>query len=316
MLKNFFNGRYFIERSTVIEKPAKVVFQKIRDLKTWNSWSPWVLHEPDIKMEFSKNSEKEGGSYQWDGKLIGAGKVTHEKLIEHSAIEQKIEFFKPFKSVCKIGWRFVEQGKNKTQVSWSMEGKMPFLFRFMIPKMKKEIGADYEFGLTLLKGELDPKAHSPKISFTSESHLESQKFLVTPYKGNLKELPKEMHSAYSNLMKYIEKSGFQMIKGVCIYYKVNPKTGAVICDFALQVEGEGDAGEFALKTLPAQKYFQTTLKGDYSFLGIAWGQAFTHLKMIKKNFDWKKPSLEVYVKDPRTIKNPNDYLTDLYVPIK
>ena len=39
-------GEYEVKRSILIQKKAKVIFDKICDFKTWNEWSPWLIHEP------------------------------------------------------------------------------------------------------------------------------------------------------------------------------------------------------------------------------------------------------------------------------
>lgn len=318
MFTNFFNGKYRVERSILIEKPVKDVFQTVLNLKSWNSWSPWILHEPNTPIEYSSDVTKEGSFYIWNGKLVGEGKLTHQKIVKNQVINQKLEFIRPFRSVCKVGWVFEEQKKNTTKTTWIMEGKMPFLFRLFIPKMKVEIAKDYEFGLAMLSGKVNPKAEFPVISFVTEQRFfNTQQYLVHSYQGNLKTMAQEMPTAIDKLEKHIKKSSFEVAGALTtIYYKVNSKTGDVVCDFALPVAGSGALGGYSLKTLPKQKYFQTNLKGNYHFLEMAWRQAFNHVKMKKLKRSIKKPCFEVYPNDPRKLKNTNNYLTEIYIPIQ
>ena len=105
------------------------------------------MHEPGTTLAFSDKPDQEGGWYTWDGKLIGAGKLTHEKFTGEEKIEQRIEFKRPFKSVCKVWWELEKKDDSTTLVSWNMDGKMPFLFRFMAKKMPEYISKDYDTGL-------------------------------------------------------------------------------------------------------------------------------------------------------------------------
>jgi hypothetical protein len=55
------------------------------------------MHEPGTTLAFSDNPDQEGGWYTWDGKLTGAGRLTHEKLTGEEKIEQRIEFIRPLR---------------------------------------------------------------------------------------------------------------------------------------------------------------------------------------------------------------------------
>ena len=318
MFKNFLSGNYFVKSSKIIKKPDKTIFSKVRDFKSWHSWNPWVLHEPKAKIIYSQKYDQEGGYYAWDGKMIGAGKIMHEEIIEPSSIIQKLEFVRPFRSVSQITWEFKELKKDQTEVSWIMEGKMPFFLRGMIPSIEKECEKDFEFGLAMLNGKLDSKAEYPTISFSKKPVFrKEQKYLIESFKGNLSELPKEMSSSFGKMIEYIKKNKLKTdYQAACLYHKVNPKTGAVKCDFAFPIENNKKSEEFTLKTLPNRKYALTTLKGNYHFLEMAWRQAFGHLKMQKYKPLWKYPSIEIYANDPRKVKNSNNYTTEIYIPIR
>ncbi len=56
------------------------------------------MHEPEASLDYSENGQSEGGCYSWDGKLIGAGKVTHLEIQAGRAIHQQIEFQRPLQS--------------------------------------------------------------------------------------------------------------------------------------------------------------------------------------------------------------------------
>ena len=115
------------------------------------------MHEPDTRLEFSQSPEQEGGWYTWDGDRVGAGKLTHVSIEPPDRIEERIEFLRPFKSVSAVWWEFVDSD-GQTEVSWNMKGAMPFFFRFMTRMMSVMIGKDYDLGLALLRGTLDPRA--------------------------------------------------------------------------------------------------------------------------------------------------------------
>ena len=81
-------GGYTVHRSLVIKADRRTVFDKIRDTPSWGEWSPWLMHEPDARLDFSANPGEEGGSYSWDGQYIGAGTLTHARFHDQDRIDQ------------------------------------------------------------------------------------------------------------------------------------------------------------------------------------------------------------------------------------
>ncbi|MCW8885460.1 MAG: SRPBCC family protein, partial [Motiliproteus sp.] len=139
-------GEYQISRSRIYDLSPQQLFDKIRDFRSWPQWSPWLIHEPGTHLEYSADCDQEGGYYSWDGQYVGAGKLTHLRFQTPQRIEQEIEFTRPFKSVCQVSFHFTERDEG-TELTWSMQGRMPFLFRFMTAKTVAMITKDYDLGL-------------------------------------------------------------------------------------------------------------------------------------------------------------------------
>ena len=119
------DGSFSVRRSLEIDAPIESVFDAVVDFKSWPEWSPWLLHEPDTRLEYSDDYRLEGGYYSWDGKVVGAGRLTHIAIKPGSRISQQIDFIRPFKASNQVIWEF-EARDAKTLVSWEMQGRMPF----------------------------------------------------------------------------------------------------------------------------------------------------------------------------------------------
>jgi hypothetical protein len=83
-------ANYEVLRSRVIDVSPEQVFKQVEDFKHWESWSPWLMHEPDSTMEYGDSTTGPGGWYSWNGQHIGAGKMTHVSMIENESIEQAL----------------------------------------------------------------------------------------------------------------------------------------------------------------------------------------------------------------------------------
>ncbi|MEW8078383.1 MAG: SRPBCC family protein [Candidatus Thiodiazotropha endolucinida] len=311
------DGSFAVRRSLEIGVDQKTVFNKIRDFRSWSDWSPWLMHEPDTTLDFSDTPDREEGWYSWDGSIVGAGKLTHEKFSGEEKIEQRIEFLRPFKSVSRVWWEFEPKGEDKTLVHWNMAGSMPFLLRFMAKKIPAYIGKDYDTGLYMLRGTLEADAEVPRMSFDGPVELPEQAALTLHFEGHLEAMKKAMTEGFPRLGHYVDEHGLTATGcPFSIYHKVDLKTMHFDCDMAIPVAPETTSTELEVKRFSGGRYYKTTLRGSYEFLELAWYQAYAHLQMSKIKPLHKQASREMYENDPATVSHSNEIVTSIYIPIK
>lgn len=309
-------SHYLVRRSLPMRIERERVFAQVRDLKTWPAWSPWLIHEPDASLDFSATTDQAGSDYAWDGRRIGAGRLTNVRLDVPSRIEQRIEFVRPFKAVADIWWEFAER-EGGTEVSWCMRGGMPFLMRPLIKLTRRMVEKDFELGLAMLRGHLDPDAERPTLRFTGETELAAQRAIAIPFSGGLQDLVAAMRQGFPDLAAQVASQGREPAgPALAAYYKVNPDTLRFVCDIALPVDDQTDPGGFGVARIAGGRYFLTELEGGYGFLEVAWYSLTAHVRMLKLRVDKTRPYLEVYAKDPSAVQHSNEVLTRLYVPIR
>lgn len=309
------DGRYKVTKSLIIKRHQRTMFAKIMDFESWSSWSPWLLHEPDAKVTYSSKCSEVGGSYSWDGSMIGAGKLTHERAEDSHEIIQKIEFTRPFRSQSKVSWLFENIDNDATKVTWDMEGQMPFLFRFMASSIAPAVGNDYELGLNLLNGVMDADSEHPQIEFSGITQIDDQKCLCKPFAGNMMEFQKVIESTYTKLQQQAASAATG--SPFVAYHKVNLKKDYYELDFALPIADDNVApGDFESKEILGGKFFCTNMSGDYRFIKLVWNCAFNHARMCKHRIDKNRPSLEIYTTNPLEVKHSNELVTRICLPIK
>jgi len=310
----FLDGGYEVKRTLVVNRDPQSVFDKVMDFTSWNSWSPWFLHEPDAKTSYSAHPDRVGGSYSWDGEVIGAGKLTHQSAEIPREIMQKIEFTRPHSAIAEVFWHFREAEEGATEVTWGMTGKMPFLLRFMASRMPAAIGRDYELGLHMLNGELDAEAEYPRIRFEGIIERPARKCLCQPFAGTLEQMRQEIESAFTQLTSQAgcARTGMPFL----VYRKISKDNRYFELDFAVPLSGDPEPGSHVIKNIPGGRFLHTMLYGDYRFLEVGWPCAFNHLRMHKYRYDAKRPSLEVYENDPVTTTHSNEISSSIYLPIK
>ena len=274
------------------------------------------MHEPDASLDYNDPVSEEGGSYSWDGKLIGAGSLTHRVISPPTLIEDEIRFIRPFKSSSKVSWNLEPDGEG-TRVTWSMKGKMPFLFRPMLPMMTGMLVKDYQLGLILLKGELEPESEYPTIEFDGIEHYDGWHVISVPFEGHYDEMIESMEKGFTKLFSAVNHLGVEPAgMPLSAYHKADHRTQQFACDMAVPVEPGTTVEGFESKQLAGGRFYCVTLKGDYRFLELAWFKAMSHIQMLKLKHDKLRPSYELYLTDPEDVSHSNDNLTRLLVAIR
>lgn len=318
-----FDGAYEVRRQIRIRAPRRAVFEKVRDFRTWHEWSPWLMHEPDAQVQFGE-PEREGGYYAWDGKYVGAGRLTHVSLQMPGRIEQRIEFVRPFRSVCEVFWEFEEarlpEGEEATELAWGMRGRMPFRLRFLARRVASMVEKDYDLGLAFLNARLDPQADTLNVEFRGPVRRDAQRCLCLRFDGSIREMPRAMQEGFPRLAAYLKSRGIELGGApLTIYRKSDCKKQTVTCDMAFPLPEDAPteerAGGFDVRHLPGGDYFEVSARGDYRFLELAWHAAMCHVRMKKLKYDKSRPPFEIYANDPRETAK-NDLLTSIHLPLR
>jgi DNA gyrase inhibitor GyrI len=309
---------YTVKRSIVIAKPLPEVFDYIVDFNNWNAWSPWLLHEPDAPTR-TFDGAAERGVHRWNGERIGAGQMTHKRIVQNDRIDIKLELLSPRESTSDVSWQVVDAssgGAPATQVIWTLVAQMPLPFRPFQNFIAKMIGYDFALGLALLRGKLNPSSEHPKLAFDGVVSRAAQTYVTEYFEGTLGAMKDVMKDAYPRLWNAIsaDTERWEQKPSIAAYHKVKFMRGTTVMDMGLAVK-HLNAGEAGL-ALPAGRYFQMTLRGSYEFLPSSWNTIYGQIKMQGYKIDKTRPSLEVYQTNPMQVPNSNDWVTLLCVPLK
>ena len=143
---------YTVERSSIINAPAKDIYAQIIDFRKWRTWSPWDERDPDMTRTYSGPDSGPGAVYQWSGnRKAGKGRMEITGTTEPSEVTIALDFVKPFKSSSTTVFR-LQPTEGATKVTWSMTGPKTLMVKAMglFRSMDKMVGPDFENGLQRL----------------------------------------------------------------------------------------------------------------------------------------------------------------------
>ncbi|MEZ4846181.1 MAG: SRPBCC family protein [Bdellovibrionota bacterium] len=142
---------YVVERSIEIHAIQDDVFDWVADFSKWKQWSPWFEYEPNATYQYSGEMGMKDSSIRWDGKIVGRGTMTLDKIEPHHHLFMTLMFETPHRTKAQAVLAFEPVGEQ-TKVTWTNQGDLEYpMGRLFGPFLKDMIGKDILKGLEKLK---------------------------------------------------------------------------------------------------------------------------------------------------------------------
>ncbi len=311
-------SRLYVVASHTIDASLEAVWQAVSDLRNWQHWNPWIIHEPNAQVIYADDAVDQIGSwYSWNGKHIGSGMLTHTAIVSEQRVDCMLRCVAVVKLTARITFLF-EQTADGVAVTWRMSGGLPF-FLFMIANMVTEsLQRDYQLGLLRLDQHLNPNAQMCAMAFDGVVALAALAVVSNRFTRKFAQLAIHMQHAWIPLLD-AQAVGEFAAEGLLMsaYMNTSRRKQAVDAFVAVAVSGE-PVVELPLEVarLDGGKFFKITYNGDYTFMTMVWNSAMNHLQMYAYSIDTKRHTREVYLVGPNDESDPNKWVTQLYIPIK
>lgn len=141
-----------ISRTALIAARPEQIFPLIDDLHAQSTWSPFEK-DPAMKRSHSGAPRGKGAVYAWDGnRQVGAGRIAITNSVSPSKVTLLLDMDRPFKAHNTVDFTLVRTGSD-TSVTWTMQGRQPFMGKLMGLFMNCDamVGREFEQGLGKLK---------------------------------------------------------------------------------------------------------------------------------------------------------------------
>lgn len=309
--------KYHVARTVWIDAPAQKVYDVIADYRTWTTWSPWLIAEPDAKVTVSNPPQQIGSTYAWEGAVTGAGRLTHRQLEPGRRIVDDLEFFKPFKTSCVTGFDIVPEG-NGARVTWTMDASLPWFLFWMIPMMRTMIGMDYQRGLNMIKQWVEVGSIHSRCQVHGVEPIGPLRMAGIAQSCSVDDVGDAMNETFRRTQAEFAKCGL-VAKGpmISVYTKFHMKKAVFdyISGYVIGPDAQVPASA-GLKVwqLPSTQAFRVEHIGQYEHLGNGWSVA-NQLVRYKKLKQQTCGAFEIYRTTPPETP-PHELRTDIYLPVR
>ena len=303
---------YHVERSTVINTSADVIFEEVNELKNWPHWAPWDEKDPNMKKTWGEKTAGVGGWNEWESEAEGNGRMTILESEPNTHIKNKLEFL-DWESTSFGTWTFNEED-GTTKVTWAMDGEAEdIMSKYMALMFDGMIGPDFEAGLAKLKEYCENKP--AKSAYNCEYHEIPGMLAITlkdtttsaeltEAMGNM--LPKTYNYALS---LEVEEIGHPFT----IYHTMDENM--LIIESGVSISDEIEVSpEFMLRKIPSCYVVSTIHEGPYNNLPEAHEAIKKY--MADNGHEQSGPCWETYLTDPGKITDSTLWRTEVVYSVR
>ncbi len=308
---------FHASKTIVIKKPVTDVYQSLTDFNQWKHWSPWLYQEPQCPVTIKSAPHTVGHTQEWNGEMIGSGRMIIETLLLNKNIHFQLQFLKPWKSQSTATME-LQETEEGTHLFWSMNGELPFFLFFLKRMMIAYIGHDMHRGLMMFKEYIESGIVSTKTRMIGTVKKNKGYYFGIRTQCPISELSAHMSKDFGSLMQLMNEQkvpsadqimslthDFNLIKGVCDYSAIlfyNKEIAFPIPSGMIQGE------------IPSHEALQADHFGPYHYLGNGWATLMNILRFKKIKQNKAIPFYEVYRTFPTMVKDM-DVHTELLVPV-
>lgn len=305
-----------VEKSVLIHKDPRSVFNFLVDFHSWSLWSPWLILDESAKSEMSGKAGEIGSRMEWSGDVIGAGEMTLAATQGISRIDIDLTFLRPFRSKSKVAFLLTEKG-DQTEVRWLMNGSLPFFLFFMRKFMQVMIGQDYVRGLMMLKSQLETGHVPSKVHVAGIQQRAGFYYVGIEREVAIAEMGRHVQRDFSLLGGLLQEGRIppphEMITFTLKHDFVTGRTH-YIAALVYPEAVKAPASDVKVGHFPEHKCLCVEHTGHYEFLGNAWTSAMSYQRVKKLKARKELWPYDVYVNTPLTAK-PEELLTRIIVPL-
>ena len=302
-----------VERSIQIDASPRIVFNQVNDLQCWGKWATWNQIDPNMKVEYINGGVGQSAGYEWtsENKQVGNGKMFITCSIPYDSIALSMDFRE---GGLATGYFLFKQDSSKTNVTWAFDthlGNNP-MSRWVGLMFDKMMGRDFEKGLENLN-TLCSNIIAEKTVVVEQVVL--PELIYAGKKKNVKweDIGAEMGTMYQQAGKFIQKNNLTVADmPLCIYHSMNDENMEIECGIPVTEPFEPKSGIICGKRA-AGKYAFAIHIGSYETLET------THTAIqewiTNHGFAISGGPIEVYLTDPQSEPNPENWVTNIYYPL-
>jgi len=310
----FLPRQVHVERKGTIQAPAKVVYNQVNNLHTWDKWAVWNQMDPDMQVEYENTGIGENAAYTWESENpnLGSGKLTITASVPYDSIATEMNFMEEGLST---GYFLFDEQNGQTEITWAFDtdlGNNP-VARWMGLFFDSMIGADFEKGIENLKvvSEIIVQEGRPIVEIIK---LPEFNYISMRNEVELENVSTQMGQVYSELMNLIDRHDLVMTDmPYAIYHKIDGNRIDLECgipvDYSIETQEPVLSGK-----MPSRTYAAADHIGSYETLDQT--HSFIQQWIPENGLTLAGSPMEKYLTNPQQQPDESKWVTVIYYPVR
>lgn len=306
-----------IQREITINNSSELIFIQVADFNNWEHWSPWKRMDSNATYVISEPSQGIGSSYEWEGEIIGEGKLETVVYEKYSNLEFNLYFNGNDEQPNKDIWTF-DESENGTIVTWKTELNLGYpVARFLGLFIENMIGPQKEDGLKYLKEYVESLKKEENVDITLVN-VEAKPIYFISEVSDMSDgdIPAKFTQIYGELGEFCGKNQIQMDGmplAITTNFSMNPPKWSFNGAFVVTDNSKEPTGRIEKGMTYEGKAVKAVHIGPYD-KSIDTYNAID--KYIKENgMEINGNSWEEYISDPGNTPE-EELITHIYFPVK
>ena len=309
-------GVFTVTKSKIISIDKTTVFHYVNDFQNWEFF--WKTNDHNRKINYPINTIGVGSSLRWTDSN-GDSFVKTIYLKENDSIAQKVNWYG------ESGEAYItfKDTIGGTKVTWNTSGELDFMGKLkslVSGGFENKLHLDFENNLTTLEKVLNKEISTYTVDLEGVVEVTHQKYLKRKDESKISEFYSVLQKSLPILHRFVQdnniKTNNQQFAVFDTYDIEKNKTIFSLGTTLKDIIYTTPESEFTVDSIQPHQALKIMLKGDYSHSKEAWDKGFDYLKKNNLEQDFNGAFREVYVKNKIGVKQPSQWITEIYIPVK
>lgn len=291
-----------------IDAPANYLYNLAHNLKSANTWNPWLAEDPTTVITYGAKSSGLGASYAWTSKKMGNGSATYTKTEPYKNIEAFIYFEGMDTSIYSYSFGAIDD--NTTNMTWTMDSDIGYPVNVFGPFYKFMIKRSFKKGLKKLEDIAEMRYKDAEYNGyeIKESEEKEKNFIMNRSVVPFTDIQKFYTQNLGSIFQKVQDEGLTM-KGMpsALYFKYDEIQKTTDMATAIPINKESNVKDLSSLSIPEKDAVLIEYYGSYEDIGNAHEALDAY--MLDRDLLMDPPVIEEYVTDPLKEKDPAKWLT-------
>ena len=273
-----------ISRTQVMASPIEKVFEVLRDIHSCPDWSPWLIADPDFKLDVQNDY------YSWEGAISGSGRMDLVRGEANESITYDLSFVKPWKSQARIHISLAVKG-DATEVTWTLEHSLSFFLFWKKKSIQAYLEVDYDRGFLMLKNLIETGSVPSHLEFLGREPSPSFVGVGIKRSGSMNGFEQDIETSYKEVKDYYPEG---QVFSVYYTWDLVRKEVAYFIGVRLDKTPGVIPDGMELINVPGMEVYALRHRGPYSHLSNGWSAGRMHGRAKIFRQSKRFPPFEIY----------------------